>query len=99
MGLFPFSANSWAKCNIEKLPGFVKILSDKKTDKILGAHIMAPAAGDLIQELVLAIEYGASAEDIARTSHAHPSLSEAIKESALAAYSRAIHIPWYIFIL
>lgn len=91
-GIFPLSANSRAKTNLEKVNGFVKVLADKETDRILGAHIMAPQAGDLIQEFVLAIEYGASAEDIARTCHAHPSLSEALKEAAMAAYFKAIHI-------
>lgn len=99
VGQFPLSANSRAKANLEQVTGFVKVLADKETDRILGAHIMAPQAGDLIQEFVLAIEYGASAEDIARTCHAHPSLSEALKEAALAAYFKPIHcwLNWFIF--
>jgi dihydrolipoamide dehydrogenase len=72
--------------------GFVKILSDAATDKVLGVHIVGPDAGHLIAEVVLAMEFGASAEDIARTCHAHPTLSEAVKEAALAADGRAIHI-------
>lgn len=92
VGLFPMSANSRYRANLESFGGLVKILADKKTDRLLGAHIMAPNAGDLIHELVMGIEYGASTEDIARLSHAHPSLSEAIKESALAAYFKPIHI-------
>lgn len=90
-GVFPMSANSRARTNMETSSGFVKILADAETDRILGAHIMAPMAGDLIQEFVMAIEYGASAEDIARTCHSHPSLSEALKEAALAAYFKPIH--------
>ena len=72
--------------------GFVKILADKTTDRVLGAHIIGPDAGTLIAEIATAMEFGASAEDIARTCHAHPSLSEAVKEAALAADGRAIHI-------
>jgi dihydrolipoamide dehydrogenase len=72
--------------------GLVKILSDKKTSRIVGAHIVGPQAGELIHELVLGMEYGASAEDIARTCHAHPTLSEAVKEAALAASFKPIHI-------
>jgi dihydrolipoamide dehydrogenase len=69
----------------------VKLLADKKTDRLLGAHIMCPAAGEMIHELALGLEYGASVEDIARTCHAHPTLSEAIKEAALSATSQPIH--------
>lgn len=92
VGKFPLSANSRYRANMESTGGLVKILTDKTTDRILGAHIMSPNAGDLIHELVMGIEYGASAEDVARFSHAHPSLSEAIKESAMAAYFKPIHI-------
>ena len=92
VGIFPLVANSRYRANLDSFGGMVKILADKKTDRLLGAHIMAPNAGDLIHELVMGIEYGASTEDIARLSHAHPSLSEAIKESALAAYFKPIHI-------
>ena len=69
----------------------IKIISDAKTDRILGAHIIGPGAGEMIAEAVLAIEYGASSEDIARTSHAHPTLSEAFKEACMAVYSKSIH--------
>jgi dihydrolipoamide dehydrogenase len=72
--------------------GFVKILSDQTTDRLLGAHILGPDAGTLIAELTTAIEFGASAEDVARICHAHPTLSEAVKEAALAADQRALHI-------
>jgi len=69
----------------------VKILADKKTDKILGAHIIGAGAGEMIAEVVLGIEYGASSEDIARTCHSHPTLSEALKEACMAAYDKPIH--------
>jgi len=72
--------------------GFVKILADATTDRVLGAHIVGPDAGTLIAECAMAIEFGASAEDIARTCHAHPTLNEAVKEAALAVDGRAIHI-------
>ena len=72
--------------------GFVKILADKATDRVLGAHILGPDAGTLIAEMVMAMEFGASAEDVARTCHAHPTLSESVKEAALAADGRALHI-------
>ncbi|MBK8907981.1 MAG: dihydrolipoyl dehydrogenase [Rhodospirillales bacterium] len=90
-GKFPFSANSRARCNADS-DGFVKILADAETDRILGAHIIGPEAGDLIQELVVAMEFGGSAEDVARSSHGHPGLSEAVKEAALAVAGRPIHI-------
>jgi len=90
-GKFPFSANARARANNDT-DGFVKILSDATTDRILGAHIIGPEAGDLIQEVVVAIEFGGSAEDLARTSHGHPGLSEAIKEAAMAAYDKPLHI-------
>ena len=89
-GSFPFMANSRARANHDA-EGFVKILSDKETDKILGAHIIAANAGEMIMEAVISIEYGASSEDIGRTCHAHPSLSEAFKEACLATYSKPIH--------
>lgn len=91
VGKFPFLANGRARASGEA-DGFVKILADAATDRILGAHIIGPNAGELIAELVLAIEFGAAAEDIARTCHAHPSLAEAIKEAALAVAGRAIHV-------
>ncbi len=90
-GKFPFTANGRARA-MGDVDGFVKILADTKTDRILGAHIIGPDAGTLIAELALAIEFGASAEDVARTSHAHPSLNEAVKEAALAVAGRALHI-------
>lgn len=89
-GSFPFSANSRARTNHDA-DGFVKILTDKETDKILGIHIIGPNAGEMIAEGVLGMEYGASAEDIARTCHSHPTLSEAFKEACMAAYDKPIH--------
>jgi dihydrolipoamide dehydrogenase len=91
VGKFPFTANGRARA-MGNTDGFVKILADKGTDRVLGAHIIGPDAGTMIAELALAMEYGASSEDIARTSHAHPTLSEALKEAALAVAGRAIHI-------
>ena len=90
VGKFPFLANSRAKVNNET-DGFVKILADAKTDRVLGVHIIGPHCGDMIAEMVLAMEFGASAEDIARTCHAHPTHTEAIKEAALAVDKRPIH--------
>ncbi len=91
-GKFPFMANSRARSNGGDAGGFVKILTDAATDRVLGAHIIGPDAGTMIAELALAMEFDASAEDIARTSHAHPTLNEAVKEAALAAWSKPIHI-------
>ena len=91
VGKFPFLANSRAKVNNET-EGFVKILADSKTDKVLGVHIIGPHSGDMIAEMALAMEFGASAEDIARTCHAHPTHTEAIKEAALAVDKRPIHL-------
>ena len=91
VGKFPFSANGRAKA-MNRTDGFVKVLADKKTDRVLGVHIIGPVAGEMIHETALAMEFGASAEDIARTCHAHPTLSEAIKEAALAVDKRPIHI-------
>ena len=90
VGKFPFIANSRAK-TINEPEGFVKILADEKTDKVLGVHMIAPHAGEIIAEMALAMEFGASSEDIARTCHAHPTFSEAIKEAALSVDKRAIH--------
>ena len=90
VGKFPFLANSRAKVNNET-EGFVKILADSATDKVLGVHIIGPHCGDMIAEMALAMEFGASAEDIARTCHAHPTHTEAIKEAALAVDKRPIH--------
>ena len=90
VGKFPFLANSRAKVNNET-DGFVKVLADSKTDRVLGVHIIGPHCGDMIAEMALAMEFGASAEDIARTCHAHPTHTEAIKEAALAVDKRSIH--------
>ena len=90
-GKFPFSANARARANADT-EGFVKILADAKTDRVLGVHIIGPDAGTMIAEAALAMEYGASAEDIARTTHAHPTLNEAVKEAALAVEGHPIHI-------
>jgi dihydrolipoamide dehydrogenase len=87
IGTFPFTANSRAKTNMDT-EGMVKFIADKETDRVLGVHIIGPNAGEMIAEAVLAIEYGASSEDIGRTSHAHPTLSEAFKEAAMATYSK-----------
>jgi dihydrolipoamide dehydrogenase len=90
-GKFPFTANSRARANGDT-DGFVKILADATTDRVLGCHIIGPEAGDLIMEVALGMEFGAAAEDIARTCHAHPQLGEAVKEAALNVAKRAIHI-------
>jgi dihydrolipoamide dehydrogenase len=90
IGKFSFMANSRAKA-IDEAEGFVKILADEKTDRVLGAHLIGPHAGELIGEIGVAMEFGASAEDIARTCHAHPTFSEAVKEAALSVDKRAIH--------
>ena len=90
VGKFSFMANSRAKA-INEAEGFVKILADSKTDKVLGVHMIGPHAGEMIAEMSLAMEFGASSEDIARTCHAHPTFSEAIKEAALAVDKRSIH--------
>jgi dihydrolipoamide dehydrogenase len=91
VGKFPFTANGRARA-MGDTDGFVKLLADKTTDRLLGAHILGPDAGTLIAELAIAMEFGASAEDVARTCHAHPSLNEAVKEAALAVDGRALHI-------
>ena len=90
-GKFPFAANSRAKA-VGEVDGFVKILACKKTDKVLGVHILGIQAGTMIAEAVTAMEFGASSEDIARTCHSHPDLNEAVKEAALNVLGRAIHI-------
>ena len=90
IGKFSFMANSRAK-TIDDTEGFVKILADEKTDRVLGAHLIGPHAGELIAEIGVAMEFGASSEDIARTCHAHPTFSEAVKEAALSVDKRAIH--------
>jgi len=91
VGKFPFTANGRARA-MGDIDGFVKILADAKTDRVLGAHIIGPCAGDLIAEVVLGMEFAAAAEDIARTCHAHPALGEAVKEACLAVDGRAVHI-------
>lgn len=91
VGKFPFTANGRAKVNMTT-DGFVKILADAKNDRVLGLHMIGPDAGNMIAEACIAMEFGASSEDIARTCHAHPTLSEAVKEAALAVDKRAIHM-------
>jgi dihydrolipoamide dehydrogenase len=89
-GKFSFMGNGRAKANFAA-DGFVKILADTETDRILGAHVIGPMAGDLIHEIAVAMEFGAAAEDLARTCHAHPTYSEAVREAALACGDGAIH--------
>jgi dihydrolipoamide dehydrogenase len=89
-GKFLFLANGRAKAN-QTTDGFVKVLADAKTDRVLGVHIVGPMSGELIHEAAVLMEFGGSAEDLARTCHAHPTLSEAVKEAALAVAGRAIH--------
>ncbi|MBL8671021.1 MAG: FAD-dependent oxidoreductase, partial [Alphaproteobacteria bacterium] len=91
-GKFPFMANSRARANGGITDGFVKILADAATDRVLGVHIIGPDAGTLIHECVVVMEFGGAAEDIARTCHGHPTLAEAVKEAALAVDGRPIHI-------
>ncbi|MEM9469859.1 MAG: dihydrolipoyl dehydrogenase, partial [Pseudomonadota bacterium] len=91
VGKFPFMANGRARA-MNAIDGFVKILADKKTDRVLGCHIIGPEAGTLIAEVAMAMEFGASAEDIARTCHAHPTLNEVVKEAALATQDGALHV-------
>jgi dihydrolipoamide dehydrogenase len=91
VGKFPFTANGRAR-SMQATEGFVKLLADAHSDKLLGAHIIGASAGEMIEELALALEFGASSEDIARTSHAHPTLTEAIKEAALGVLGRTIHM-------
>ncbi|MBL9010562.1 MAG: dihydrolipoyl dehydrogenase, partial [Alphaproteobacteria bacterium] len=90
-GKFPFSANARAKTVAEK-DGFVKILADAKSDRVLGCHIIGPEAGTLIMEIAVAMEFGASAEDIARTCHAHPTLPEAVRQAALGVDDRIMQM-------
>ncbi len=90
-GKFPFTANGRAKVN-RQTDGFVKVLADAKTDRVLGVHIVGPQAGNMIAEAAVLMEFGGSAEDLARTCHAHPTLTEAVKEAALAVGKRAIHM-------
>jgi dihydrolipoamide dehydrogenase len=90
-GKFPFTANGRAKVN-KTTDGFVKVLADATTDRILGVHIIGAAASEMIAEAAVIMEFGGSAEDLARTCHAHPTLTEAVKEAALAVDKRAIHM-------
>ena len=90
VGTFPMQANSRAR-TVQEADGMIKVLSCAETDRILGVHILASNAGEMIAEGVIGIEYGASSEDIARTCHAHPTLSEAFKEACMATYDKAIH--------
>jgi len=91
VGKFPMTANGRAKVNMTS-EGFIKILADAKTDRVLGVHLVCADAGNMIAEAALGMEFGASAEDIARTCHAHPTLPEAVKEAAMAVAKRAIHM-------
>lgn len=90
-GAFPFMANSRAR-TIDDADGMVKVLACKKTDRLLGVHMLGPNAGEMIHEAVVGMEYGASSEDLARTCHAHPTLSEAVKEACMATYDKPIHM-------
>jgi dihydrolipoamide dehydrogenase len=91
VGKFPFTANARAK-TIMATEGFVKILADAKTDRVLGCHIIGAEAGNLLAEVVLAIEFGAASEDIARTCHSHPTLSEAVRQAAMAVENWAMQM-------
>ena len=91
VGKFPFSANARARAMLHT-EGFVKILADKKTDRVLGMHVVGFGAGELIHEAAVLMEFGGSSEDLARTCHAHPTMSEAVKEAALATFFKPIHI-------
>jgi len=90
-GVFPFRANGRAR-TLGDVEGSVKILADPATDRVLGVHIIGPRAGDMIAEAAAAIEFGATSEDLVRTCHAHPTLSEALREAALAVDGRALHV-------
>jgi dihydrolipoamide dehydrogenase len=90
VGKFPFLANGRAKSN-QTTDGFVKMLADARTDRVLGVHILGPMAGELIHECAVLMEFGGSSEDLARTCHAHPTFSEAIREAALSVEGRTIH--------
>ena len=91
VGKFPFTANGRARA-MRHMDGFVKVLADATTDRVLGVHIIGAGAGDMIHEAAVLMEFGGSSEDLARTCHAHPTMSEAVKEAALAVEKRAIHI-------
>jgi dihydrolipoamide dehydrogenase len=91
VGKFPFQANGRARC-MDETEGVVKILADAKTDRVLGAHLFGPRVSELVAECVAVMEFSGSAEDIARTCHGHPTLSEAVREAALAVAGRALHV-------
>ena len=91
IGKFPFTANGRARA-MQATDGFVKILADATTDRVLGCHIIGKGAGDLIHEVAVLMEFGGSSEDLARTCHAHPTMSEAVKEAAMGVEKRSIHI-------
>ncbi|MFY8113094.1 MAG: dihydrolipoyl dehydrogenase, partial [Rhabdaerophilum sp.] len=91
VGKFPFTANGRARAN-RATDGFVKVLADKATDRVLGVHIIAAGAGEMIHEAAVLMEFGGSSEDLARTCHAHPTMSEAVKEAAMAVEKRQIHL-------
>jgi dihydrolipoamide dehydrogenase len=90
-GKFPFTANGRARAMLAT-DGFVKVLADKRTDRVLGVHIVGFGAGEMIHEAAVLMEFGGSAEDLGRTCHAHPTMSEAVKEAALAAFEKPIHL-------
>ncbi|MEM9107752.1 MAG: FAD-dependent oxidoreductase, partial [Pseudomonadota bacterium] len=91
VGKFPFSANGRARAMLQS-DGFVKVLSDEHSDRVLGVHIVGFGAGDMIHEAAVLMEFGGSAEDLGRTCHAHPTMSEAVKEAAMAAFAKPIHM-------
>jgi len=91
IGKFPFAANGRARA-MRRAEGFVKVLADAASDRVLGVHIVGSSAGEMIHEAAVLMEFGGSAEDLARTCHAHPTMSEAVKEAALAVAKRAIHV-------
>jgi dihydrolipoamide dehydrogenase len=90
-GKFPFTANGRARA-MRRMDGFAKVLACAQTDRVLGVHIIGAGAGDMIHEAAVLMEFGGSSEDLARTCHAHPTMSEAVKEAAMAVKKRAIHI-------
>jgi dihydrolipoamide dehydrogenase len=90
-GKFPFTANGRARA-MNRTDGFVKVLADKATDRVLGVHIVGASAGEMIHEAAVLMEFGGSAEDLARTCHAHPTMSEAVREAAMAAWFKPVHI-------
>nr|MBA3516453.1 FAD-dependent oxidoreductase [Hyphomicrobiales bacterium] len=90
-GKFPFTANGRARAN-NQTDGFVKVLADRATDRVLGVHIVGAGAGDMIHEAAVLMEFGGSAEDLARTCHAHPTMSEAVREAAMAAWWKPVHL-------